>query len=263
MSNLGTITPRDALLWHVLKAQGDWGKIFAAIKARAGEEIDPEKAHEMIDALTTTPVTILEEEKYPAQLKEAVQPPFALFAEGDIGLLSTPAEKILSFAGAKNAAPYAIRHSSLIGAECAKRGIVLCAQLSRGCSMEALRACSEAGGKCIIMMPGTLGRADVVDSVLAAGGVVVSEFPDGAEATAESCMRTNRIVAAMGRALFAPQVSSCTESAVAVAFALNYGKDVATLPFEAGTAGVMNNGMISDGAILVENAGEFLEEEYR
>lgn len=72
------------LLYYSLKYQGDWDKIYNAVRER--EYVDSETAENTFNAFTGNFITILDEE-YPDSLKQVVKPPFVLFYEGDINLL--------------------------------------------------------------------------------------------------------------------------------------------------------------------------------
>lgn len=258
------LSPRDALVSMSVDHEGDWGKIHADIKA-----------HRAMATPISTPavecITILDEADYPKELLEIPQPPFVLYVKGNADLLHGNHDDVLSIAGSKSPTKYAAKYSADIGTACAKRGLTLCAKLSRGCARKALRACAEAGGKCIAVMssgfdkpyPDDEENAKTIDAVIASGGVVVSEYPIGTLPKPQNFVASSRIVAALGKALFVPQADTHSGTMVVIAYALNAGKDVAALPFEASEGSdVQNNVLIANGATLVYDADGFLEEEY-
>ena len=265
MQNQNTYpSARDALVSMSVAYEGDWGKISADVKARkVPDATDPAPAVDY--------VTILDEADYPKELLEIPQPPFVLYVKGNADLLRGSHDDVLSIAGSKSPTKYAAKYSAEIGVACAKRGVTLCAKLSRGCARKALRACAEAGGKCIAVMSSGFDRpypddnenANIVDAILASGGVIVSEYPIGTLPKPQNFVASSRIVAALGKALFIPQADAHSGTMVVIAHALNAGKDVAALPFEAAEGNnIQNNLLIANGAALVYDADGFLEEEY-
>ena len=254
---------RDVLVSMSIAYEGDWHKIYADLKNRKPFDA-------AIREPATDCVTVLDAD-YPKELLQTSQPPFVLYVKGNADLLRASHDAILSIVGSRTPTDYAAKYSSEMGVACAKRGLILCAKVSKGCSRTALRACAEAGGKCIAVMssgfdkpyPDDKENAKTVEAVLASGGVVISEYPMGTLPKPQNFVASSRIVAALGKALFVPQADARSGSMIAVAFALNAGKDVAALPFEA-TEGsnIQNNFLIANGAALVYDADGFLEEEY-
>ena len=265
--NHENITAREILAHLAIKNRGEWAKIRADVQTRA--QIPPEDVAKSIEGSRGF-VTILDSDGYPQSLTAIPQPPFVLFFEGDVDVLKTPSDRILSVAGDRAASDYGLSCAERMGKACAERGIVLCAKVARGCGSTALRACAKAGGKCIGVMSGGIDRPypnrkdteDTVADILASGGVVVSEYPDGTDPQATAFALSSRVVAALCKALYVPQMKKTGGTAMTVAFALNGGKDVGAAPFEAGTPDVANNGLIEAGAILVDDVDAFLTETY-
>lgn len=254
---------REVLVSLSVAHEGDWNEINADIKI-----------HKPLDAANQKSadgcITILDAD-YPKELLQTSQPPFVLYVKGNADLLRASPDAILSIVGARTPTDYAAKYSAEMGVACAKRGLILCAKTSKGCSRKALRACADAGGRCIAVMSSGFDRpypddnenANLIDAVLASGGVVISEYPNGTLPKPQNFVASSRIVAALGKAMFVPQADAQSGTMIAVAFALNAGKDVAALPFEA-TEGskIKNNFLIANGAALVYDADGFLEEEY-
>lgn len=257
-------TARDVLVSLSVAHEGDWNKINADIKIHKPLDMANQKSADDC-------VTIVDAD-YPKELLQTSQPPFVLYVKGNADLLRASSDAILSVVGARTPTDYASKYSSEMGVACAKRGLILCAKISKGCSRTALRACAEAGGRCIAVMssgfdkpyPDDEENAKTIDAVLASGGVVISEYPIGTLPKPQNFVASSRIVAALGKALFVPQADARSGSTVAIAYALNAGKDIAALPFEATEESKMiqNNFLIANGAALVYDAEGFLEEEY-
>ena len=69
------LSGRDILLYLTLKYNGDWDKIYDAIRNK--EDIDYEDAEKVLDEYPGEYITMLDKE-YPAILKQCYKPPFVL-----------------------------------------------------------------------------------------------------------------------------------------------------------------------------------------
>jgi DNA processing protein len=69
------LSGRDILLYLTLKYNGDWDKIYNAIRNK--EDIDYKDAEKVLDEYPGEYITMLDEE-YPAILKQCYKPPFVL-----------------------------------------------------------------------------------------------------------------------------------------------------------------------------------------
>jgi len=69
------LSSRDILLYLTLKYNGDWDKIYNAIRNK--EDIDYKDAEKVLDEYPGEYITMLDEE-YPAILKQCYKPPFVL-----------------------------------------------------------------------------------------------------------------------------------------------------------------------------------------
>jgi DNA processing protein len=78
------INGRDILTFLALKYEGDWNKIYEAIKNK--ELVDSETLKETIRKLKSKVCLIIDDD-YPEALKKSYKPPFALFYYGDISTL--------------------------------------------------------------------------------------------------------------------------------------------------------------------------------
>lgn len=267
MAKETTMTARDILIALSVGHSGDWPAIYADVSAR--KEVDRDEVASISRGIGGKAITILDG-NYPKQLVDKGQrPPFVLYFDGDADLLRTPRERILCVAGAKQPSELALAHAAFMGCECAKRGIVLCAKPSRGIGMAALRACAGEGGKCIAVLSFGLDSpypkrecAEVLAKVIAAGGVAITEYPNGTHARAEAFVASGRIVGCMGKALYVPEAKRNSGTMTTVSFALAAGADVGVMPVSADRVDVVNNLLIKRGAALVDDAAEFVAEEY-
>ena len=81
---------RNILIYFSIKYQGDYFSILEAIKRK--EQI-PKEEIENISKTKYKVITCIDED-YPYALRNSVCPPFVLFYEGDISLLSSKTKKL-------------------------------------------------------------------------------------------------------------------------------------------------------------------------
>ena len=89
---------RNLLLYLSIKYEGDWDKIYFAIKAK--EKISKEEVEEAVSTNKTPFITIIDDE-YPDALKNIYKPPFVLFYYGDLSLLDN-SNSFLAVVGSRN-----------------------------------------------------------------------------------------------------------------------------------------------------------------
>ena len=91
---------RDIIVYLAIKYQGDWNKIYDAIKRK--ELVDEPSVHETLAKQNSKILTIIDEE-YPERLKKIYKPPFVLFYYGNLDkleyrkTLGTYAEKLTEY----------------------------------------------------------------------------------------------------------------------------------------------------------------------
>ena len=254
MSN--PITGREALIALSLRHAGDWDKIHADVRTRADlSDVDPED-------LPENAVTILDPE-YPESLKNSPKPPFVLWYDGDVSLLSSG--RILSLAGSAHPSEYGEKVSEDIGMSAAAKKVVVCAKLSQGCQERALWGCALTDKAIAVLYRGIDrvdpdgGLSNVRRRILELGGLIVSEYPGKTEPTPRSAVESTRIVAALGKVLAIPEAAERSGSLIAAGMALNLGRDVACVPHRI-TDGGACNGLIAEGAYCLHDVRAFFDE---
>ena len=123
---------------------------------------------------------------YPALLRHIPDPPTRLWLRGDAdpSLLDRTA---LAVVGARSCSGYGRTVARLLAGEAAALGVVVVSGLARGIDGEAHRAALAAGGTTVAVLGCGVDRdypaahAELARSILAAGGLVVSEYAPGAE----------------------------------------------------------------------------------
>jgi DNA processing protein len=79
------IKGRDIIVYLATKYQGDWNRIYEAIKNK--ELVDAPTVTEVVSSIKSKVCAIIDDD-YPEALKKAYKPPFVLFYYGDLKALS-------------------------------------------------------------------------------------------------------------------------------------------------------------------------------
>ena len=200
---------------------------------------------------------------YPSLLRDAQNPPAALFVVGDPARLWLPQ---IAIVGARNASRAGLANASAFARTFAQSGNAVTSGLAEGVDGAAHAAALDAGGTTIAVL-GT--GPDIVYPRLhkalahriAAGGALVSEFPPGTAGKPENFPRRNRIIAGLSLGTLVIEAGLKSGSLITARLAAEQGREVFALP------GPIHHPLargchklIRDGAKLVETADEVLEE---
>jgi DNA processing protein len=205
--------------------------------------------------------------EYPALLRQSTSPPFALYlrTERSKGFFD---EASLAVVGTRAASVRDCEEARLFAEALAESGIHVVSGLALGIDGAAHRGvlgssrpsstvAVVAHGLTIVYPPS---HTRLAESVVAQGGVVVSEYPPGVDARKHQFLERNRIIAGLVRGVVVFQAGERSGSLVTARHAADYGRDVfvyAPRPDDARHAG--GRKLAEDGAQVVSSVGEVFE----
>ena len=201
-------------------------------------------------------------ERYPRLLMEIPDPPPYLYLLGELH----GSEPAVAIVGSRRASQYGLCTATRLARDLAARGVTVVSGMARGIDTAAHWGALKGGGRSIAVLGcgidvvyppenGALHRA------LAKGGALMSEFPLGTGPLAENFPRRNRIISALSRGVVVVEAGEQSGSLITARFALEQGREVFAVPGNvtaSGSRGV--NGLIKEGAKLVERVEDILEE---
>ncbi|MFC4349835.1 DNA-processing protein DprA [Kordiimonas lipolytica] len=203
----------------------------------------------------------LRDAHYPAQLAALEDAPPVLFAMGRLELLNTRGVGIV---GARNASVSGLKLTRTLAGALADAGITVTSGLARGIDTAAHQAAIEhatiacvAGGLDIFYPP----ENEALQRQIAENGLLVSEMPMGTRPQARHFPRRNRLISGLSVGVLVVEAALKSGSLITARFALEQGRDVFAIPgspLDPRAKG--GNRLIKDGAILVENADDILNE---
>ena len=201
--------------------------------------------------------------RYPALLNCTDDPPPVLWARGAVHVLAEPAVAVV---GSRAATTYALDVGARLGAELARRGVVVTSGLARGVDSAAHRGCLDGGGPTVAVLGSGLDRVyppehEELAEVIASNGVILSELGPGGMPVPENFPLRNRIISGISLAVGVVEASEKSGSLITARCALEQGRDVMAVPGNILTG--RNRGshsLLKDGAKVVETADDILDE---
>ena len=200
------------------------------------------------------------EPDFPALLREIADPPPLISVIGKVELLS---RRSVAVVGARNASANGRRLARDLAHGLAEAGLVVVSGLARGIDAMAHEG-ALAGGTVAVVA----GGADVVypeenrslHERIKAEGLIVAEMPPGTVPQSRHFPRRNRIISGIALGAVVVEAAERSGSLITARFALDQGREVFAVPgspLDPRARGC--NGLIRDGATLVETAGHILE----
>lgn len=250
---------RKLLIYLAVKYKGDYEQMLDAMILK-DVEAPFEEVMKVYNSLPCKAITYLDYD-YPERLKQIKKPPFVLFYYGDISLLD---KKSISVVGSREYSDY--------GKNCTERviggiikGNVVVSGLARGIDAIAHQAAIDNGGKTIAILGSGIDYCYPAENrklyeEIKKNHLLMSEYPFDAMPERDNFPMRNRIVAALGDALFVPQINAyMSGTMITINLALELGKEVFVAPHPLGSDTV-NNAMINEGATLIESKEQMLRD---
>jgi DNA processing protein len=197
---------------------------------------------------------------YPPLLAESDNAPPLLTAIGDLALLERPS---VAMVGARNASAAACRFARGLAYDLGREGVVVISGLARGIDAAAHEGALEtgtigviAGGLDIFYPP----ENQQLQQAVGSRGLLLAEMPPGTEPRARHFPYRNRIIAGLAPATLVVEAAPRSGSLITARLAAEMGREVLAVPgspLDPRAQGC--NGLIRDGATLVQNAAEVME----
>lgn len=234
---------RSKLLALTIKYQADYNKISQALST--GESI----------AETDYPgkyITYLDPE-YPQKLLALKKPPYVLFYKGDISLLKTAS---VSIVGSRRATAYASawtkKFTSLLVSD-----YTIVSGLALGIDAIAHKSALAAGGKTIAVLGCGIDYIYPYQNrelflEIEKSGLIISEFYGNLKPKPYYFPYRNRLVAALGQALYVMQAGLRSGTLTSASEALELNRDIYVLPYPLDCPeGIGCNILIQEGANIL------------
>ncbi|WP_100403065.1 DNA-processing protein DprA [Bacillus sp. FJAT-42315] len=203
-------------------------------------------------------------EKYPKLLSYLPQPPWGLYALGDLSLLSF--ERKLAIVGARKADEYGLQSIQLLMPKLVEHQCVIVSGLAKGIDIFAHKEAMKLSGRTIAVIAGGFQHLYPAENVsfareMAKTQLILSEYPPNTRPEKWQFPARNRIISGLSLGTLVIQAGKRSGSLITAYCALEQGRDVFCIPgkindpLSEGT-----NDLINDGAKLVRTSEDILNE---
>ncbi|MCL2679722.1 MAG: DNA-processing protein DprA [Dehalococcoidia bacterium] len=200
---------------------------------------------------------------YPARLKQIHDKPAVLFINGK---LEPEDELCVSVVGARQPTIYGRQVAEEMSYTLASAHITVVSGLARGIDSIAHSAALSAGGRTLAVVGSGLDNIYPSENTslarrIAENGAVISEYPPGTRPRPENFPRRNRILSGLCLGVLVVEAGESSGALITAQLAVEHNREVFAIPgsiLSPGSAGT--NKLIQDGAKLVRNVSDILEE---
>lgn len=171
--------------------------------------------------------------EYPGLLADIPEPPRRLFVAGDPAVLSLPS---LAISGSRRATPYGRNMAARFAALAANAGLAIVTGGARGVDSVATKAALDVGAKVAVVLAGGIDKPypqeniELFQSVVNAGGAVVSEQEWDFDPVPYLFRKRNRVITGLSRALLVVEAGLPSGSFAAAEYARDAGRPVWAVP---------------------------------
>ncbi len=218
-----------------------------------------------LKALERLPVRVLTilDPDYPAHLKMIHDPPPLLSVSG---ALSAADHHAVAIVGTRHATPAGRVFTEQLSRGLAAAGLTVVSGLARGIDGAAHRGALEAGGRTIAVLGCGIDRTyppehQSLRKKIEEQGAVLSELPLGAYPYAYHFPKRNRIISGLSLGVVVVEAAPQSGSLITARLAAEQGREVFAVPGSVQSEQSRGtNGLIKQGAKLVERVDDILEE---
>lgn len=206
----------------------------------------------------------LQDERYPALLRETYDPPIVLYCLGDF--VRAFAQPALAIVGSRRCSTYGRNVAEMLGRELAERGVTILSGLARGIDSAAHRGALDARGLTVAVMGTGLDAVYPKENKrlaerIADQGALVTEFPLGTPPVSQNFPFRNRVISGAALGVLVVEGAERSGSLITARLAYEQGRDVFAVPGNITSAKSFGpNYLIKDGAKLVQTWRDIVEE---
>lgn len=200
---------------------------------------------------------------YPARLKNIYDPPSLLYMKGRLPAFDE--ELTVAVVGTRDCTPYGVACAEKLGYGLTCGGAVVVSGLAKGIDAAATRGALRAGGVTVGVVGNGLDvhypyESRYLYEDVAAAGVLLSEYPPGAEPAKSHFPARNRILSGLSAATLVVEAPERSGALITAETAMEQGREVFAVPGPIDAPASMGcNRLIRDGAGLVTDAWDILE----
>lgn len=233
-------------------------KIAKKIKEKLERENIAHNILEQInkEAEVNTRILEIDDEEYPEQLKKIKNPPTKLYVKGNIQNLKGYG---IAVVGTRYCSNYGRRITKIFVNNLVGYNLNIISGLAIGTDRCAHKACIEAKGKTIAVLPSGLNNIfpkenqELVNQIIEKGGTVITEYPPEFEKTSESCRERNRIVSGLAIGTLVIEAGKYSGTSITVRHTNEQNKKAFCIP-----SSLLNSKGIGTNKMIKENSAQMV-----
>lgn len=205
------------------------------------------------------------DELFRPDLTQLHETPSQLYCIGNTNLLTRP--HTVGIVGSRKVSSYGREVTDRLADELARAGAIIVSGLALGVDSIAHRAAVTANKPTIAVLPTGIDiiypsvHRDLAKQILDTGGLLISEYPEGAPGMRHQFIERNRIIAALSEVLVVTEAAERSGSLHTARFTLELGKTVMAVPGNiTGPLSCGTNQLIRSGASPVLETSDVLRE---
>lgn len=223
-------------------------------KKRNSNERREKKALESVECCYTTIIS----EDYPYALQYIKCPPFVLFYKGNLELLNND---LVNIVGTKKNDEYGKKITQLVVKTLVENDVTLIEENNQGIEKVVVDTVQENNKEAVVVLNDGIGcetNQTLIDSIQQ-NGLVISEYPGKKRKTKKSSMFSRRLSTGLSSKVIVTQSGIKSESMVSASYALEAYKDVYVFPEAYDSKFKGNNKLIKEGANIITNMEDLVD----
>ena len=200
---------------------------------------------------------------FPELLREIPDPPILLFVKGEI----LPCDELaVAIVGTRHATHYGKKQAERFGYELAKAGFTIASGLARGIDAAAHRGALKAGGRTIAFLGGGVSKIyppehGALAEEVSQNGAIVSEAAPLVSPIAGAFPQRNRLITGISLGVVIIEAAARSGALISARMAMEQNREVFAVPGQIDNPVARGvNGLIKDGATLVQSVDDVIEQ---
>jgi DNA processing protein len=226
---------------------------------------NPEKIDHYIEKMKKLGIVTVDigSSYYPPLLREIYNPPYLLYAKGNVSLLTN---KCIAIVGSRNSTHYGKKVAFKLAGQLSKRGFTVVSGFARGIDSYAHKGAMAVAGTTIAVLGNGL---DVIYprenyslmKEIMENGLMVSEYPPGTSPLRGNFPARNRLISGLSVGVVVVEASEHSGALITADFAVEQNREVFAVPGNINSPNSTGtNRLIKEGAKMVNSVEDILEE---
>lgn len=207
-------------------------------------------------------IITLEDERYPALLKEIYAPPAILFVKGNVECLNNVTVGIV---GSRNCSTQGEKFTYKLSKELAEVGITVVSGFAYGIDIASHLGAMEKGATACVLGSGLFqiypkNHMKYINKIIEMGGCLISEFMPDEMPLPNNFPRRNRIISGLSKVIAVIEASKRSGSLITCRFALEQNRDIFAVPAFPSGRNSATNSLLRDGAKFLESSLDIISD---